>query len=176
MTAKTKIHGTTDKPTTADWKGKAPSRGAGRGQWKTNLTDDHTVKIGFATVSVKLRPAEKLEFGRVCKALNVSPNWALRSLVRRSAGFLEVDKETLADLKVITRQIGGIATNINQIAKAGNRTLSPDYLAFLEDRKELGAQLARLEQSIQHVLNVGKRRSDGLALLKEAVGLDEPAS
>ena len=75
----------------------------------------------------------------------------------------------LSDLKTVTRQIGGIATNINQIAKAGNRTLSPDYLAFMDDRKELGLELARLEQLMQQVLNVGKRRADGLAMLKDVV-------
>ena len=176
LTAKTKFRRASDKPSKAEWVGKAPNSGNGRGQWKDNSDAKSSAKIGFATVSVKLRPAEKVEFQAVCKELGVSPNRALRSLARRSAGFLEVEKQVLLDLKTITRQIGGIATNINQIAKAGNRTLSPDYLAFMEDRKELGVELARLERLVQRVLNVGKRRADGLALLKDAVELDETAS
>ena len=151
------------------WKGKLPNADANRGQWKQNDETDSDKKIGFAVVSVKLRPAEKAEFQALCKELGVSPNWAMRSMVRQASGFLEVQGAALDELRTITRQISGVATNINQIAKAGNRTLSPDYVAFMEDRKELGKDLARLERLMQHVLSVGRRRSDGLAMLKQAV-------
>lgn len=151
------------------WKGKAPTAGANRGQWKPNSDVSSDEKVGFAVVSVKLRPAEKAEFQALCKELGVSPNWAMRSMVRQASGFLEVQGAALDELRTITRQISGVATNINQIAKAGNRTLSPDYVAFMEDRKELGKDLARLERLMQHVLSVGRRRSDGLAMLKQAV-------
>lgn len=153
----------------AAWKGKAPNAGANRGQWNENDEVGCDEKIGFAVVSVKLRPAEKAAFQTLCKDLGVSPNWAMRSLVRQSTGYLEIQKASLDELRIITRQISGVATNINQIAKAGNRTLSPDYAAFMEDRKELGRELARLERMMQHILNVGQRRSDGLAMLKQAV-------
>lgn len=151
------------------WKGRAPRVDAGRGQWKSGCETKPDEKIGFAVVSVKLRPAEKTEFQGLCKELGVSPNWAMRSMVRQAAGFLEVDNAALDELRTITRQISGVATNINQIAKAGNRTLSPDYLAFMEDRKALGKELARLEHVVQQILNVGHRRTDGLARLKLAV-------
>lgn len=147
------------------WKGKAPNSG----QWKETSIAKDGEKIGFAVVSVKLRPAEKEELQRVCKSLGVSPNWAMRSMARQATGFLEVGNEALIELRSITRQISGIATNINQIAKAGNRTLNPDYQAFMEDRKELGKELARLESQVQQILNVGKRRTDGLTRLKEAI-------
>lgn len=153
----------------AAWKGKAPNDGASRGQWKGACEENPDAKIGFAVVSVKLRPAEKTEFQALCKELGVSPNWAMRSMVRQASGFLEVDKSALNELRVITRQISGVATNINQIAKAGNRTLSPDYRAFMEDRKELGKHLARLERMMQQVLHVGQRRADGLAKLKSTL-------
>ncbi len=153
------------KPADSDWKGKAPNRG----QWKQKLSSKSEAKVGFAVVSVKLRPAEKEEFGVLCKTLGVSPNWAMRSMARQASGFLEVHEKGLDDLKTITRQISGIAANINQIAKAGNRTLNPDYQAFMEDRKTLGKQLASIELMMQQVLNVGKRRSDGLARLKQVV-------
>lgn len=153
------------KPADDGWKGKAPNHG----QWKQKLSSQTEEKVGFAVVSVKLRPAEKEELIALCKTLGVSPNWAMRSMARQASGFLEVHKNGLDDLKSITRQISGIATNINQIAKAGNRTLSPDYQAFMEDRRALGKQLASIELLMQQVLNVGKRRSDGLARLKQAV-------
>ena len=152
-------------PADGSWTGKVPNRG----QWKQNLTSKSETKVGFAVVSVKLRPAEKEEFRALCKTLGVSPNWAMRSMARQASGFLEVHEKGLDDLKSITRQISGIATNINQIAKAGNRTLSPDYQAFMEDRRALGKQLASIELLMQQVLNVGKRRSDGLARLKQVV-------
>ncbi len=151
------------------WKGKAPHGNAGRGQWKSGSEVKFDEKIGFAVVSVKLRPAEKAEFQALCKDLGISPNWAMRSMVRQAAGFLEVDGAALDELRTITRQISGVATNINQIAKAGNRTLSPDYLAFMEDRKALGRELAQLEHMVQQRRDVGRRRSDGLARLKLAV-------
>ena len=66
------------------WKGKAPNAGAGRGQWKVNSEVDADEKVGFAVVSVKLRPAEKAEFQALCKELGVSPNWAMRSMVRQA--------------------------------------------------------------------------------------------
>ena len=157
------------EPQAASWQGKAPNQGAKRGQWKRESEGKADEKIGFAVVSVKLRPAEKAEFQALCKELGVTPNRAMRSLVRQAAGFLEVDGAALTELKSITRQISGVATNINQIAKAGNRTLSPDYRAFMEERRDLGKELARLERMIQQILNVSRRRSDGLAMLKSAV-------
>lgn len=126
-------------------------------------------KNGFAVISVKLRPAEKKEFKTICDKLGVSPNWAMRSMARQSAGFLELQKQTLNELQAVSRQLVGVATNINQIAKAGNRTLSPDYHAFMEDRRELGKELSRLQSQLQTILDVGKRRSDGLELLREVV-------
>jgi type IV secretion system T-DNA border endonuclease VirD1 len=154
---------TRDDGTKRDWKGKAPNRG----QWKPASGEKVHEKIGFAVVSVKVRPAEKEELKALCKQLGVSPNWAMRSMARHAAGFLEVHKNTLNELQLITRQISGVANNINQIAKAGNRTLDPDYRAFMEDRKELGKELIRLEHMMQTILNVGRRRADGLARLKE---------
>lgn len=161
-TTKKKAHADGTK---RDWKGKVPNRG----QWKKGSDVESHQRIGFAVVSVKLRPAEKEEFQTLCKQLGVSPNWAMRSMVRQASGFLEVHKTAFDELQFITRQISGVATNINQIAKAGNRTREPDYQAFMEDRKELGKALAQLEQRIQNILNVGRRRSDGLARLKGAI-------
>lgn len=147
------------------WKGKAPNRG----QWKSGSSAKGEDVVGFVTVSVKLRPEEKAEFKRVCQTLSVTPNRALRTMAREASGFLEVSDEALNELQTLTRQISGVATNINQIAKAGNRTWNPDYAAFMEDRKQLGKELARLEQRIQTILNVGRRRSDGLRKLEETL-------
>ncbi len=165
--------GTKSKPVSAakpkSWRGKAPNDGSGHGQWRAHFEANTDEKIGFAVVSVKLRPAEKTEFQQLCKELGMSQNRAVRSMVRQAAGFLEVDAAVLDEFRMITRQISGVATNINQIAKAGNRTLNPDYQAFMEDRKVLGKELARLERMMQHILHVTRRRTDGLKRLKRAV-------
>lgn len=169
-TTKTRQRSATNQ---SDWKGKSPNQSRTRGQWKDNSSENssggNVSKLGFAVVSVKLRPAEKEEFQALCKELGFTPNRAMRSMIRQASGFLEVQTTALDELKRITRKISGVAININQIAKAGNRTLSPDFVAFMEDRKALGAELARLEQMMQLILNVGRRRTDGLERLNQVL-------
>ena len=151
------------------WKGKRPGAAHARGQWTEPKSDTDDTGIGFVTVSVKLRPEEKAELKRVCKKLGITPNKAMRTMARRSSGFLEVQDKGLEHLATLTRQISGVSTNINQIAKAANRTRSPDYVAFMQDRRELGGYLAELEDIIREIVNVGLRRSDGLRGLEEAM-------
>ena len=147
------------------WKGKTPSE-------RRKLEHKSTVSgsvIGFATVSVKLRPEEKAELKRVCDGLGLTPNKAMRIMARQSSGFLELSNQSLENLDTITQQIIGVSRNINQIAKAANRTRSPDYIAFMEDRAELSKELRKLQRELQKVTNTARRRTDGLAPLKEAV-------
>lgn len=151
------------------WKGNAPQRG----QWKAPKAPTNDADDGFKIISVKLRHEEKEEFKRVCKSMGVTPNKVLRIFARQSAGYLEVSETTLEHLETITRQITGVSKNINQIARAANRTHSPDFIAFMEDRKELGAYLGELEDIIRGIVNVGKRRTDGFKKLEDLIVLDE---
>ena len=148
-------------------KGEARKAGRNHGQWKQSNTDEDESNVGFVHLSSKVRPEEKEAFKALCKSQGVTPNKAVRIFVRQPTGYLELGDQSLECLLDITRQISGVSRNINQIAKAGNRTLSPDYVAFMEDRKELGAQLARLEDLLREVVNVGKRRSDGLSKFED---------
>ncbi len=150
---------------TGGWKASAPNPG----QWKRSKSKGDETGTGFVTVSVKMRPEEREQFRRACNKLKVTPNRAMRSFARRSAGFLEINDEALGKLATITRQISGVSTNINQIAKAGNRTQSPDYIAFMEARRKLGLKLAELEDIIREIVNVARRRSDGLRKLSEVL-------
>lgn len=147
----------------AAWKGEKPKG------WKSHRAQSKSSAVGFQMVSVKMRPAEAEEFASRCKELGVSKNHALRVMAREVCGFIEVDKEALIELKDMSRQLRGIATNINQIAKAGNRTLDPDYRAFMEDRRELGPELIKIQKHLQRILDLGRRREDGLEKLKSAV-------
>ncbi|KPB00688.1 DNA mobilization endonuclease VirD1/MobC family subunit [Ahrensia marina] len=146
------------------WKGKTPLERR-RLSKKVAPTDD---KIGFATVSVKLRPVEKEAFKNTCDELGLTPNKAMRIMARHTAGFLELSNRSADNLELVTKQIIGVSRNINQIAKAANRTGSPDYIAFMEDREELGKELRQLQRVLQNITNVTRRRSDGLTTLKEA--------
>lgn len=167
--------GTKKKPRSADrtepWKGKSPTSERRRGEWKQPKSEDDESGVGFVHLGVKLRPEEKEAFKAACRNHGVTPNKAVRIFVRQCSGYLEISEETLDQLATITRQISGVSTNINQIAKAANRTRDPDFIAFMEDRKELGGKLAELEDIIREIVNVGKRRSDGLRKL-EAVLAD----
>jgi len=123
----------------------------------------------FRVVSVKLRASELAELDALCKELGVKRNRVLRMLVLKASGFLDYDKATTDALRGLTQQISGIATNINQLAKQGNQTGSPDYVAFMEDRKGLGGLLSKVEAQVQILLNVKKRKADAISLLKKAL-------
>ena len=123
----------------------------------------------FRVVSVKLRASELAELDALCAEIGVKRNRAMRSLVLKASGFVEYDDATTKSLKDLTRQISGIATNINQLAKLGNRTGSPDFVAFMEDRKGLGRLLSKVESKVQILLNVKKRKADAAAMLRRAI-------
>ena len=164
--------GAKSQPNSEPWKGKSPTAGNLRGQWKQPRSGEDESGVGFVHLSAKVRPEEKEAFKQACQELGVTPNKAVRIFVRQCCGFLEVSDAVLTHLATVTRQISGVSTNINQIAKAGNQTKNPDYLAFMEDRKELGSRLAELEDIIREIVNVGKRRSDGLRKLTALIAED----
>lgn len=118
--------------------------------------------------SIRATRAEVEEFDAQLEAVGMKRSQALRIAMRRIAGFVEVDKAVTQELREATKQISGIAKNVNQIAKAANRTHDPDYIAFLEERRALGKELSRVEAQMQRILNLAARRQDGLARLDEA--------
>lgn len=123
------------------------------------------------TFSVRLTAAELAEFDAQVSTLGLKRNRALRIAARRIAGFVEVDPATVEELRALNRQIAGIATNVNQIAHAANRTHDPDYRAFMAERAVLGRELMAVRGALQRLLDLGARREDGLARLEaEAVG------
>jgi type IV secretion system T-DNA border endonuclease VirD1 len=138
------------------------------GDWTDPAASTPSARVD-KTVSVKLTEAELAEFDAQIATLGIKRNRALRVAARRIAGFVEVSPEVVAELRDATRQITGIARNVNQIAKAGNRTRDPDYVAFMRQRAALGRELARIEAQMQAVLDLAARREDGLRRLEEAV-------
>lgn len=120
------------------------------------------------TVSVKMTEAELTEFDAQIARFGLKRNRALRIAARRIAGFVEVSPAQIEVLRDATRQLTGIARNVNQIARAANRTRDPDYRAFMEERAALGRELVRIEGQLQTLLDVAVRRSDGLTRLARA--------
>ena len=119
-------------------------------------------------IAVRLTEAELAEFDAQIVALGLNRNRALRIAARRIGGFVEADAAQIEALRDITRQLTGIARNINQIARSANWTGDPDYRAFMEERAKLGKELARTQGPIQETLELAARREDGLARLDEA--------
>jgi type IV secretion system T-DNA border endonuclease VirD1 len=122
------------------------------------------------TIPVKLTEAELAEFDAQIACLGLKRNRALRIAARRIAGFVELDTAQVETLREITKQLVGIARNINQIAKSANRTREPAYRAFMEERAALGRQMAVLQADLQLLLDLAARREDGLARLEQARG------
>ncbi|WP_260094675.1 DNA mobilization endonuclease VirD1/MobC family subunit [Phaeobacter inhibens] len=139
-----------------------------QGRWRDPDDQADVVQRVEKTISVKLLEAERDEFDAQIAKLGLKRNRAMRIAARRIGGFLELDPETIGLLRAVTRSISGIAVNVNQIAKAANRTHDPDYQRFLRERAELGKEIARLDAALQPLLDVAQRRSDGLQRLKDA--------
>jgi type IV secretion system T-DNA border endonuclease VirD1 len=155
---------TNDDKSGAPWK----SRRMESGDWTDDAKSDKPQRVE-KPVSVKLTEAELAEFDEAIARLGLKRNRALRIAARRIAGFVEADVETLAVLKDMSAQLSGIARNVNQIARAANRTHDPDYRAFMEERRDLGKQLARVEGQMRKFMDTAQRRSDGEARLKKAM-------
>ena len=123
----------------------------------------------FVVMSVKMRRAEADAFRALCAELDVSANRAFRAMARSASGYLEIGGTVEDELRAAVRQLRGIATNVNQIAKAGNRTRTPGYAEFMRERRELGPVLVRLMLQTRRILDVAARRSDGRERLEGAV-------
>ena len=145
------------------WKGRRIIRGRWRDPAATR-SEERADK----PISVKLTAAELEAFDAQIAKAGLKRNRALRIAARRIAGFLELDPAALNELRFIARQIGGVANNINQMARVTHVTKEPDYERFLEERRDLGQDMARLESLLQRLLNVAQRRSDGLRRLEDA--------
>ena len=128
---------------------------------------------GFIVLSVKLRRAEAEAFQRSCAELGLRPNRAFRLFARRTAGYLDPDAAMLDELRAIVRQLTGVATNINQIARAVNRTGHADLDAVMRERAAFGPILRRTDGLIRQVLDAPTRKREGLERLARAPEQDE---
>ena len=154
---------TNDVPKTPAWKNRVMKGG----DWVEGSAQRPAPRAD-KVVTVRLTEAELAEFDAQIAQLGIKRNRALRIAARRIGGFLEADAAQIDALRDITRQLIGVARNINQIAKSANRTRDPDYQAFMEDRAAPGRELARIHSQTQNILDLAARREDGLARLQQA--------
>ena len=156
---------TDDKTPPPAWK----TRQMTGGDWADPNTPASS-KRADKVVTVRLTEAELAELDDQIAVLGIKRNRALRIAARRIGGFLEADAGQVEALRDIARQLMGVARNINQIAKSANRTHDPDFIAFMEDRAELGKMLAKVQDETQAILNLAARREDGLERLAREAG------
>lgn len=123
----------------------------------------------YKVVSIRLRWPEYEDFSRQAKALGLTSNLALRIAARRIAGFLEIDEVMRGQLETIVRDIGEISRNIGRLHAAYAETGKADPADLARQRAEFGEEFAQLDALLRAVLNVSRRRSDGLQLLEEAM-------
>lgn len=143
------------------------------GQWRDPAAAKARTKRADRIIAVRMTEAELAELDAQIALLGLKRNRALRIAARRIGGFVEADAATLAELKAIRQQLTGIARNVNQIARAANRTHDPDYRAFMKLREGLGRELARVGDLLFRLMDLAARREDGLARLREAREPDE---
>ena len=109
-----------DDPATPDW----TARRMRGGTW-VEVVDEDTDALPARVdrvVTVKMTAAELAELDAAIAPLGLKRNRALRIAARRIGGFVEAAPEEVALLRDAVRQLGGIARNVNQIARAANRT------------------------------------------------------
>lgn len=149
-----------------DWR----QRRLHNGRWKVPTSSaDQDAEPAFTVISVKMRRAEAEAFRGVCAELGVRPNRAFRAMARHAAGYVELAESDTRELRDVTAQLRGIATNVNQIARAGNRTRSPDHAAFMEERARLAPVLIRIQRQMHDLLDIARRRFDGRERLQRVV-------
>jgi len=123
---------------------------------------------GYRIVSVRLRQAEFESFAEQARGLGLTHNLALRIAARRIAGFLEVDDETRQLLREISASIGEISFNLGQVRRAAERDGRVELDVLDEQSRAFGQQFTVLDDRLQMLLNVSKRRVDGRAMLRNA--------
>jgi type IV secretion system T-DNA border endonuclease VirD1 len=123
----------------------------------------------YKVVSIRLRWAEYEGFSSQARALGLTSNLALRIAARRIGGFLEIDQTMRRQLETVVRDIGEISRNVVSLHAVYNETGKADPSELAEQRAAFGQEFARLDSLLRAVLNVSRRRSDGLRMLEDSM-------
>lgn len=102
-------------------------------------------------VSFKLSETDFTKLEHDAKQAGVDRSKYLRALVQGAGG---IDKEFLVDRANLIRQITGIATNVNQIAKYANS----QGVVYFSEMDKLQVLLQEIKQLLKEVLEVWRLR------------------
>ncbi len=128
---------------------------------------DQTEK--YKIVSIRLRKAEFDSFSERATSLGLTSNLALRIAARRIAGFLEIDSGVRGQLVEILSAIGEISRAIGGLHADYAESGDIDLKILAEQRVAFGEEFAHLDGLLRAILNVSRRRSDGIRRLEEAM-------
>lgn len=131
----------------------------------TSLDDSDDYKV----VSIRLRMAEFESFSERATSLGLTSNLALRIAARRIAGFLEIDRDVRGQLEEVVGRIGEISRAIGGLHAGYSARGDVDLAILAEQRGAFGREFAQLDALLRSILNVSRRRSDGVRRLEEAM-------
>jgi len=124
---------------------------------------------GYKVVSIRLRMAEFESFSERATSLGLTSNLALRIAARRIAGFLEIDRDVRRQLDEIVGMIGDISRTIGGLHADYAASGAVELAILAEQRVAFGREFAQLDALLRSILNISRRRSDGLRRLEEAM-------
>lgn len=136
------------------------------------LFEEHPSKRepeGYKIVSVRLREAEFEAFAQQVGATGLTHNMALRIVMRRIGGFLEIDVKTREVLESVLQSISNISRDIAQMHAECTQSSKADIVQFAKLRAAFGYEFARLDSTLLTILNIADRRLDGRTRLKDTV-------
>lgn len=124
---------------------------------------------GYKVVSIRLRMAEFESFSERATSLGLTSNLALRIAARRIAGFLEIDRDLRRQLEEIVGMIGELSRAIGGLHADYAKSGDVDLAILAEQRAAFGREFAQLDALLRSILNVSRRRADGVRRLEEAM-------
>ena len=137
-----------------------------------NLAKDPSA---FIVMSVKARRAEIEEFKAVCARLSAPPNRAMRALIRKASGYIELHDENRTGILELERQFRTISATGERIARVADEAGRPDAAELDRWRRDVDAKLDELRSTMRTILNVAVSRADGMKRLSHSVAALEKA-
>ena len=119
----------------------------------------------YKILSLRFGEVDFLEFTEQVEAMGYNRNLALRVAARRICGYLEIDTETRRLLRQISIDIGEISLSLVKLARIARHNDTVDVKQLSRCHDALAREFAVLDDKLQTLLNVSKRRIDGRVLM-----------
>ncbi|MGC1488587.1 MAG: plasmid mobilization relaxosome protein MobC, partial [Albidovulum sp.] len=114
-------------------------------------------------VAARVSPAELQAFDAAIDRAGLrSRSDGLRALVRMASGFLEFSREENVQLDDLTRALGKVGVNINQLARLANSGRLPLNGRQFDELAELGRGIRQLRSFLGQMNTERRRRGTAL--------------